>query len=582
MCLRERNNPSSQSTLNYPTSTRRRHFKLHTTITSNPLQDDAIPQEPPPLGVAGDGEADGVDARPEDVRVDPVLQEPPLAADLARAVQRRVARQAVLVQRAVDVPVDVDVERAALRVPGQGDAQQRRPVGGDVARGEAELDCPLAERRLREVPVRVLGLPDGEGQVRRALRRHAVLVRDAAVPEAAGLLVELADLEDALALGGDAPRELAQVERLVLGDGDGRGEVGVHVAELAAVGRRVDGVGAAAHPVEGEAALVVGVGGVVVVPALDRRADGRVGVAEEDCGARGRAAIGQRQGPLHPAARVVGCVLEPGVGDVLVLLLALPRGVRDVSVVLGSRLLVDGDEPELRRAAISSSHQIPEPRPPDLALRLGDLLPNPKVRSILDNVELNSIAGLGLPVDLETRVRKHAPTQETTREDHPAHRQSLAQVVAVVVLCRGVDVPGPGLGPVDAVKVAVPDGVGPVVLGDEGAVGQLPGLVLDVGRARVQREVGQGLVLEMGAAVGEEVGRQPPQGPQDADVGQGAVDEILVRAGQVVKDDPVEVAGSGGEADVDVVRSPGRDGGVGEPEVVLSVCARIVSSVFLI
>lgn len=151
------------------------------------------------------------------------------------------------------------------------------------------------------------------------------------------------------------------------------------------------------------------------------------------------------------------------------------------------------------------------------------------------------------------------------------HRQSLAQVITVKVLGRGMNVPRASPGTVDAIKVAVPDGVRPVVLRDEGPVGQLPRLVLDVGRVGVQRKVGQRLVLEVRPAVGEVLRREPPQRPEDADVRQRAVDEVLVRAGEVVEDNPVEFAGGGGEADVDVVVAAGRDGCVCELEVVLAI-----------
>lgn len=144
-------------------------------------------------------------------------------------------------------------------------------------------------------------------------------------------------------------------------------------------------------------------------------------------------------------------------------------------------------------------------------------------------------------------------------------------MVAVVVLGRRVDVPRPGLRAVDAIKVAIPHGVGPIVLGNEGPISQLPGLILDLGRVCVQRKVGQGLVLEVRATVRKVLRRQSPQSPEDADVGQGPVDKVLIRAAQVVEDDPVEVARSGGEADVNVVCASGCDCGIDELEIVFAI-----------
>lgn len=169
----------------------------------------------------------------------------------------------------------------------------------------------------------------------------------------------------------------------------------------------------------------------------------------------------------------------------------------------------------------------------------------------VDHVELDSVAGGALAVDHEL----------------------LLEVVAVVVVLAGVDVPAAELRPVDAVGGLVADEVGEVVLCDvAGAVGAQPGLVLDLVLREVVGQGGQRLVVEGGLAVGEGGVVEAPEGAELAEGGQGAVDEVLVGAGQALEDDPVEVAVGGGELDVDeggaVVRALVGDGGGGPGDVV--------------
>lgn len=182
---------------------------------SNPPKYDAVPEETSPLGIPRDAEPNRVLSRLQNVSIDLILEESPLSADLSRAVESRITRQDILAQRAVDLPVNIDIKRRTLRVASQRHAQKRSPVSGDIAGREIKFDRPLSDGRRRKVPVRVLGLTDDERQVRRAVGRHAMLVRHTAVLEPRRLLVELADLEDALA-AGNLPRELAEVHCLVL------------------------------------------------------------------------------------------------------------------------------------------------------------------------------------------------------------------------------------------------------------------------------------------------------------------------------------------------------------------------------
>lgn len=125
--------------------------------------------------------------------------------------------------------------------------------------------------------------------------------------------------------------------------------------------------------------------------------------------------------------------------------------------------------------------------------------------------------------------------------------------------------------PIDPVEVPVTHVVTPVILGDVRPISQLPRLVLHLGRVRVQRPVREGLVLDVRPPAREGPVVEPPQRPDDLQVRQRLVDDVLVRALQVLEDDPVQVRVGGGEGDVDVVCALGDYRGVGPLEVVLAV-----------
>lgn len=55
----------------------------------------------------------------------------------------------------------------------------------------------------------------------------------------------------------------------------------------------------------------------------------------------------------------------------------------------------------------------------------------------------------------------------------------MLQIIAVVFILAGIDIPGSVSGAVDAVILLRADEVCPVVFGDVGPVWKLPGLVLD-------------------------------------------------------------------------------------------------------
>lgn len=71
------------------------------------------------------------------------------------------------------------------------------------------------------------------------------------------------------------------------------------------------------------------------------------------------------------------------------------------------------------------------------------------------------------------------------------------------------------IGSVDAVKVPEAHKIGPVVLGNDGSVGQLKGLVLYLCCVGVQRERGQDVVLDVGAAIQEDVRVKTPERAKD-------------------------------------------------------------------
>lgn len=218
------------------------------------------------------------------------MNEPPFSTRPTRAVQARVARQHIIIQRPQKITIHGNIHSLTLRIPRQRNAKQRRPITArvrlEVSRLNLKHNRPRAQRRAGIVPIRRrVGLAHRKRQIRRAERRDVERVRQAAVHEARGVLVEVADLEDGRAAGGERPRQVAQRDRLAGFDGDGReGDVGVDVGEGAAVGPGVEAVVAGPDVWEGEGAVGGGLGGVVVVSALDERADGRVGIAEEDGG----------------------------------------------------------------------------------------------------------------------------------------------------------------------------------------------------------------------------------------------------------------------------------------------------------
>jgi hypothetical protein len=67
---------------------------------------------------------------------------------------------------------------------------------------------------------------------------------------------------------------------------------------------------------------------------LDEWAGGSVSVAEEDCCAGCGTAVGESEFTLDGAARVVGGVVEEGVGEGLALVSGASTGIRHGTVIL--------------------------------------------------------------------------------------------------------------------------------------------------------------------------------------------------------------------------------------------------------
>lgn len=135
------------------------------------------------------------------------------------------------------------------------------------------------------------------------------------------------------------------------------------------------------------------------------------------------------------------------------------------------------------------------------------------------------------------------------------HHQFLLQMVPVVVVLARIDVPRAELLAIHAVVILVADPRGPVVLGNVGSVRQLPRLVLHLGAAGNLRQCGKRAVLDVGPSVGKARIVQAPQCPELAQRGEGMIHKVLVRADEVLEDDPVEVALFGGELDIEEVLS---------------------------
>lgn len=238
------------------------------------------------------------------------LEQPPLASGRRRPVQTGVVRESGQISdRTGCIAIQENRRGGSRRVAGQRDREER-----SRALGRLESDRPCSQRRLSKAPVRSRALANGVGQIRRALGDQRVLVRSAAVPEAQRLAVKVADLEDSRARR-DLPSQRAQLgcvrlahRHVVLQEGGG------HVGELPAVRPCLQPVGAGAHVLKFEPALVVGLARVVVGGAHVQRRLVRVVVAQEDRCAGGWSAVGEDEPSGNGAARLVRFILEPFVG----------------------------------------------------------------------------------------------------------------------------------------------------------------------------------------------------------------------------------------------------------------------------
>lgn len=147
-------------------------------------------------------------------------------------------------------------------------------------------------------------------------------------------------------------------------------------------------------------------------------------------------------------------------------------------------------------------------------------------------------------------------------------------MIAIKVVFARTDIPAAEALAIETVEIEAADKVAPVVLGDVSAVRELPGLVLDLRSVTVEGERRKGLVLDVGAAVREGLVVKAQEGSKDAKDRQVTVHEVLVRAGKVVEDDPVDVSLVGAEADVDVVLALSHDLSGDEVEVGFAIYSR--------
>lgn len=115
-------------------------------------------------------------------------------------------------------------------------------------------------------------------------------------------------------------------------------------------------------------------------------------------------------------------------------------------------------------------------------------------------------------------------------------------MIAAEIVRAGMDIPRSSRWAMNAVEVAVPHVVRPIILRDVCSIRRLKSLILNLGSIKNGLERRQRLILEVGASVREPIRVKAEKRAEDADVAQSTVDEILIRASKTIVDHPVEIA----------------------------------------
>lgn len=149
----------------------------------------------------------------------------------------------------------------------------------------------------------------------------------------------------------------------------------------------------------------------------------------------------------------------------------------------------------------------------------------------------------------------HVELDRIARCTLAVHHQLLVEVVTIVIVLAGVNVPRAKIITINTVVISFADKCCQVVLGDERAIRSLPGLILDVCGIQNVGEIGQSLVDRIRSAVGERIVVQAEERPELTQHGQIVVDKVLVGTCEIRVDNPMEVSFLRGEFNIQVIFS---------------------------
>lgn len=121
------------------------------------------------------------------------------------------------------------------------------------------------------------------------------------------------------------------------------------------------------------------------------------------------------------------------------------------------------------------------------------------------------------------------------------HSQFLLQLISIQIIPPRSNIPAPKPLTINTMKVDLANECRPIVFRDIRTVRALERLVLGFDAGDNVSEAGEGLVFDVCAAVGECCVVETEESAEDAELGEGFVDDVLVGAWEIGGDYPVEV-----------------------------------------
>jgi hypothetical protein len=115
-------------------------------------------------------------------------------------------------------------------------------------------------------------------------------------------------------------------------------------------------------------------------------------------------------------------------------------------------------------------------------------------------------------------------------------------MITTEVVCTRVDIPRPSGRSIDTIEVPLSDIVRPVILGDISSIRRFERLVLNFAGIENRLEQWQRFIFQVSASVGKSAGIKAKERTQDTDVAQTTVDKVLIRASEIIIDDPMQIA----------------------------------------